>query len=301
MSIEIRDLRLVEAISRKESMTRAATELNVSQSALSHQLADLERAAGSPLFRRTAAGMLLTPQGEKLLAAAHVVLGELREVERTWMGGAADSGVIRISTECYTCYHWLPASLAAFEQRFPRVDVQVVVEATRAPLEALHEGRIDLAIVTAAKAAARIEKRPLFRDEIIVLMSSRNPLAGRPYIRPADFAGEHLLTYSVDEGKLSLFRDLLNPAGVRPARVSRLELTEAIVEMVKANRGISALARWAVAPYLDSPLLKGVRLTREGWHRDWFGVITASKKRPKYVDAFLAVLAAQGAPDFTRR
>ena len=298
MMLEVRDLRLVEAISRKGTMTRAATDLNVSQSALSHQLAALERAAGLPLFRRTARGMVLTPHGERLLAAANVVLDELREAERALVGGAAGSGVIRISTECYTCYHWLPASLTRFEQRFPQVEVQVVVEATRAPLEALHEGRIDLAIVTAAKRTTRVEVRPLFRDEIIVLMNSRNPLAARPYIRPADFAGEHLLTYSVEESKLGLFNDLLTPAGVRPARVSRLELTEAIVEMVKANRGISALARWAVAPYLDSPFLKGVRLTKEGWHRDWSGVVTASKKRPKYVDAFLDVLAAQGMPDF---
>src|SRR5215471_17783798 len=164
MMLEVRDLRLVEAISRKGTMTRAATDLNVSQSALSHQLAQLERTAGSPLFRRTARGMLLTSQGERLLAAAHVVLDELREAERALMGGAADSGVIRISTECYTCYHWLPASLTTFEQRFPRVDVQVVVEATRAPLEALREGRIDLAIVTAAKGVTRVEVRPLFRE-----------------------------------------------------------------------------------------------------------------------------------------
>src|SRR5215467_3946635 len=172
MKFEIRDLRLVEAISRKGTMTRAATDLNVSQSALSHQLAELERAAGSPLFRRTARGMLLTTQGERLLAAANVVLDELREAERALVGGAADSGVIRISTECYTCYHWLPASLTKFEQRFPRVEVQVVVEATRAPLSALREGRIDLAIVTAAKPARSLEIRPLFRDEIIVLMNS---------------------------------------------------------------------------------------------------------------------------------
>jgi LysR family transcriptional regulator for metE and metH len=295
--LDIRDLRLLEAISRKGTMTRAATDLNVSQSALSHHLADLERAAGSPLFRRTARGMVLTPHGDRLLAVAHVVLDELREAERTLMGGAADSGVIRISTECYTCYHWLPASLTAFEQRFPRVEVQVVVEATRAPLQALREGRIDIAIVTAAKGVTRVEVRPLFRDEIIVLMSSRNPLATRPYIRPADFASQNLLTYSVEENKLAIFNHLLTPAGVRPARVSQLELTEAIVEMVKANRGISALARWAVAPYLESPCLKGLRLTKEGWHREWCGVVTASKKRPKYVDAFLDVLAAHGTPD----
>jgi DNA-binding transcriptional LysR family regulator len=66
--------------------------------------------------------------------------------------------------------------------------------------------------------------------------------------------------------------------------------------MVKANRGISALARWAVAPYLDSPVLKGVRLTKAGWHRDWSGVMTASKKRLKYIDAFLDMLATHGAP-----
>lgn len=294
MRLEVRDLRLIESISRHGTVTRASTDLHVSQSALSHQLADLEEALGTPLFQRTPRRMILTPKGERLLATAHVVLRELVEAERMLARGDTDSGMIRISTECYTCYHWLPASLTAFEQKFPRVEVQVVVEATRAPLEALRAGRIDVAIVTSADGARRVEARPLFRDEVIVLMSARNALAGRPYIRAEDFSAQHLLTYSLPENQLSIFNAVLTPAGVRPARVSKLELTEAIVEMVKANRGIAVLARWAVAPYLDSSSLKAVRLTKGGRYRDWLGVVTASKKRPRYVDAFLDVLAGMG-------
>jgi LysR family transcriptional regulator for metE and metH len=298
MMLEVRDLKLIEAISRQGTMTRASADLHVSQSALSHQLCDLERSVGAPLFRRLPREMTLTPQGERLLAAARVVLGELLEAERALKDASVDSGVLRISTECYTCYHWLPGSLTVFEREFPRVEVQVVVEATRAPLEALREGRIDIAIVTAAKGRQRIETRPLFRDEVVVLMSTRNRLTGRSFIRPADFADQHLLTYSVPDQRLSIFSDVLNPAGVRPAKVFKLELTEAIVEMVKANRGIAVLARWAVAPYLDSTSLKAAPLTKRGRFRDWCGVVAASKKRPKYVDAFLDVLAARCVPKF---
>src|SRR5438270_13290047 len=121
MNLEIRDLRLIEAIARQGTMTRAALGLHVSQSALSHQLTDLERTAGVPLFERRPRRMVLTPEGDRLLTTAQVILQELRDAEQALRDGTRnDSGTLRISTECYTCYHWLPRCMAAFEQQFPR-------------------------------------------------------------------------------------------------------------------------------------------------------------------------------------
>ena len=119
-------------------MTRAAERLHLSQSALSHQLSELEADLGTSLFRRLPREMVLTGPGERLLRSARVVLSELQGAERDLSGlSTSGEGTLRITTECYTCYHWLPASVRPFEALYPRVDVQIVVEATRRPIEAL--------------------------------------------------------------------------------------------------------------------------------------------------------------------
>lgn len=295
VDLEIRHFKLVEAIADEGTMTRAAARLHITQSALSHQLAGLEAGFGVHLFRRAPRGMSLTAAGETLLATARPVLRDVREAERRLSPSARDdAGELRISTECYTAYHWLPSRLLEFQAAYPRVEVRIVVESTRRPIEALLAGQLDVAIVSSSPTDRAVTTRPLFDDELVAIVSPRNPLADRPYLKAADFAGEHLITYSVDEAKLTVFQELLLPAGVRPARQSRVELTEAIVEMVKANLGISVLARWAVARHLSAASLKALPLTRRGFHRTWKAATLRAGRQPRYVGAFVELLAAKG-------
>src|SRR6266478_8744066 len=111
MHLEIRHLKLVAAVAETGSITRAGNRLHLTQSALSHQLRDAEEQLGVPLFERRNARMFLTPAGERLLQAARTVLDELARAEKEIQkcnGDGAAKGVLRLSTECYTVYHWLP-------------------------------------------------------------------------------------------------------------------------------------------------------------------------------------------------
>src|SRR2546426_12626466 len=149
MILETRHLRLVAAVAEHGTLTRAGRVLHLTQSGLSRQLLDLETRLGLPLFHRLGKRMVPTPAGERLLVAARRALPQLSDVEeelRRLAGGRA--AILRVSTECYTCYHWLPGVLQPFARRFPQVDVQIVAEATHHPVPALFDGRIDLAIVS---------------------------------------------------------------------------------------------------------------------------------------------------------
>ena len=290
--LDLRHLRLICAIADQGTVTKAATRLHLSQSALSHQLADLETGLGVSLFRRLPRRMVLTPAGESLLAPARRVLAELRQAHQQLSASPAEEkGTIRISTECYTCYHWLPAKLKEFHQAFPNVDVQIVVEATRQPVRALLRGRLDVAVVSEPARGRNLSLRHLFQDELVVILNPEHPLASRPYIRAEDFAAEHLITYSVPADRLTIFQEVLVPAHVKPARLSQVELTEAIVEMVKAGLGISVLARWAVEPYLKATALRALRLTKTGFFRKWSAVTIRQKHPPAHLNAFLDLLA----------
>ena len=123
--------------------------LHLTQSALSHQLRDLESRLAPQLFLRLGKRMVLTPAGERVLGAARA--GARRPGAHRRRPAAMSQhgkGVLRLCTQCNTGYHWLPPLLQSFHRKFPGVDVQIVVNATDRPIEALLDGQIDLAVVT---------------------------------------------------------------------------------------------------------------------------------------------------------
>jgi LysR family transcriptional regulator for metE and metH len=293
LHLEVRHLKLVETVAKEGGLTKAANRLHVTQSALSHQLRDIEDKLGTPLFLRLNKKMLLTQAGERLLSSAPAVLEELKRVEEDIHQIALQrEGILRISTECYTCYHWLPPVLKPFSRAFPRVEVRIVAEATRRPLEALLDGRLDLAITSVSARNQKLMFKPLFRDEMVVIVCPDHPLASRPYVTARDFASEHLLVYALPKEELSIYQKFLVPAGVSPKHVSRVELTEAIIEMVKAGLGIAVMARWAVRPHLEAKTLRALPLTARGFHRRWSAAMIRHKATPPYVSSFVELLAS---------
>ncbi len=301
MNLEIRHLKLVAAIADTGSMTRAGNCLHLTQSALSHQLRDAEEQLGVPLFERKNRQMTLTPAGERLLQSARAVMAELdgaqKEIQRN---GAVNQGLIRLSTECYTVYHWLPAKLKLFQQKFPLVEFQLVVEATDNPFEALLGGKLDLAIACTRIRNRKIRYTPLFEDEVVVIVPPGHRMAGKKYVEPEDFAGETVFIYPPKE-ECSLLNEVLTPAGVWPRRVQEVTLTEAIVEMVKGGLGVAALARWAVAPQLASGAVIGKSLTANGLHRTWSAAQLRDQRPAAYLQEFIRLLAEYPIPASTAR
>jgi LysR family transcriptional regulator for metE and metH len=294
--LETRHLKLIVAVSEEKSVTRAGERLHLTQSALSHQLRDIEQRLGTPLFSRLNKRMILTQAGERLLQSARQVLDELKRAEDDIAQIAAgDHGSLRISTECYTCYHWLPEMLKEFNRKFPKVEVKILLEATHHPIPALLNGKLDFAIVSDLERDKRLIYKPLFRDEMVVIMAPHHPLAARPYITAKDFAGQTLFSYS-PPSESTLYNKVLLPAGVKPARFSEVQLTEAIIEMVKAGLGVSALARWAVARQIESGMLVARPLTRKGFHRQWCAALLKNDFTPAYVTDFIELLSRRSLP-----
>src|SRR5512142_1531668 len=120
MTLDVRHLTLVKAVAEEGSISRAGIHLHLTQSALSHQLRTIEDRLGVRLFLRQNKRMILSRSGERLLQSANQVLGELKQAEEDIRRIASHrEGLLRISTECYTSYHWLPSVLRVFNTKFP--------------------------------------------------------------------------------------------------------------------------------------------------------------------------------------
>jgi LysR family transcriptional regulator for metE and metH len=283
-AVEMRHLRLIAAIAEHGNMTAAGRMLNLSQPALSHQLRDLEARLRSPLFVRTARRMVLTPAGEQLAQIARAVLPQVEAFARQALEGefATTRGVIRIATQCYTAYHWLPAVLRGFRERWPSVELRVLAEHTSAPLGALRQGALDLAVVYSRGADRRIRFEPLFEDELVVITAPEHHFADREYVSAERLGDERMFVYSSIDRDSLVVRDILEPAGVPPEQISHIQLTEAIIELVAANLGVAVMAKWAVAPEVRAGLVRALRLGKRGYPRTWYAATRSGDVTPAH-------------------
>jgi LysR family transcriptional regulator for metE and metH len=288
--MEIRYLRLIKAIVEEGSITRAMDILHLSQSALSYQLKEAELQVGTQLFYRRNKKLILTPVGKKLYTSANKVLAEIDATDseiKKMMNG--ENGVIRISTECYTSYHWLPAVLKKFNNEFPNVEIEIVFEATHKPIEKLMEGELDLAITSNPELIDKIEFIKLFSDEMLAVVAPQHPWANRPFVEAQDFQDVTLIIHSLPLDTVSIFRTELIPKGINPKKLIVLPLTEASIELAKANMGVIVLANWALKPYLSNDI-KIVKINPEGFFRQQYVARIRDRSYPVYFDYFIKFL-----------
>ncbi len=292
MDLEIRHLMLVRAVAAAGTLTRAGVILHLTQSALSHQLQDIEGRLGTALFLRVGKRMVLTPAGEQILSSVDGVLTAMERTEEAvrHLAGAR-SAVLRLTTECYTCYHWLPPMLKRYRSAHPRVDVRIDATATNDPVAYLLDGRLDVAIVSDPVHDRRIIVQPLFDDEMVAIVEPRHALASKPYLRLEDFAGQTLLIYPPKE-ESTFYQRMLVPAGVAPSALQQIQLTEAIIELAKAGLGIAVLAAWAVAPHVKAGTLRALPVTRQGYRRTWSAATLKDTAQLPHVREFIELLGA---------
>lgn len=297
MLLELRHLRLVQAIAEEGSVTRAGSRLHLTQSALSHQLGDLEARLGVALFDRVGRRLRLAAAGARLLHTASSVLTEVERAEREILASAGSAqGTLRLAIQCTTVYHWLPSRLKLLAHDAPDVAVEIAGGVTDDPQRALLDGRLDLAIVHRMARDGRLARVPLFRDEVAVVTALQHPLARRPWVAARDFADQHLIVYSMPKEANLVFREVLLPAGVSPKRVTHVQLTEAIVELVKAGLGIATLPRWTVAPQVERGELVALPLTRAGRFREWSAAYRRRPEPPAYLLRFVELLRRHPLP-----
>ncbi|MBV6320599.1 LysR family transcriptional regulator [Duganella violaceipulchra] len=289
--LEIRHLRTLSALRSAGSLVRAAQLLNLTQSALSHQIKLLEDRYGGPLFERKSVPIGFTATGARLLKLADLLLPEIeaaeREVARLTQG---DTGQLRVVLECHTCFDWLMPVMDEFRKRWPEVEIDLVSGFHSEPAELLRSGAADLVI--GSPYGPDFATFPLFRFEILVVMAQKHRLAAQRRLQAADFEGETLITYPVPESRIDLIREVLQPAHIHFERRTA-ELTVAVLQLVASRRGIAALPNWAIKNYVDYDYVIAKPIGEQGLWSDLFVSVPEAQKHKAYVLDFVNVIREQ--------
>lgn len=271
MNISLRNLKMINTIVKEGSITKASEKLFLSQPALSHQLKKMEEEIGLKVFNRlnkklllTEAGEILYKTSEKLLISFSLLNAKLDELKK------GEKKEIRLTTECYTCYHWLPNVVQKFKKRKPDINVQINIEATQKPLQFLSEGKIDLAIVSNKSHTSLIHFEPLISDKMVIVTSKENSLAAFENLELSDLKEQNLIIYDIPEEKNYVLTNILKNDINWVNSIQKVQLTEAIIQLVSANLGISIMAEWAITPFLTNNNLKSIPFKNNQGKRDWF-------------------------------
>lgn len=266
--IERNHLRILRTVERQGSVTSAAESLHLTQSALSHSMKKLERQFGLTLWTKEGRRLRLTPAGEYLLREANRLLPQLERLDDVLSEFAAgQKGNLRIGMECHPCYRWLLSVVDPYLAHWPGIDLDVRQQFQFGGLAALFNHDIDILVTPDPVRRNAIHFEPVFPYELVLAVSVDNPLSQKHTLTPDDLLDQVLYCYPVAQDRLDIYQQFLHPANCLPRQHRELEATEMLLQMVAANRGVTALPEWLVRESSKDLPIVSVRLGARGIHK----------------------------------
>jgi molybdate transport repressor ModE-like protein len=294
--LDVRRLRVLREVAQRGSFSAAAEALTYSQSAVSQQIAALEREAGTRLVERNGRGIRLTDAGRALVRRADSILVELAAADAELQAIAGlRAGRVRVSTFASAATALLPAAVTAFRAAHPAVQVELsLVEATEEAVGGLRTGRADLVLVARPAGEPlddQVEVHRLFEEPMLAVLPGGHRLARRRRLRLDDLAGEPWVLGGGPgcSDRATILR-ACHAAGFEPRVTVDFPTDDyhATQGMVAAGAGVTLLPRLALAVPRDDLAVRplaGAGPTRE---------VVAAVRRGEQAPATLAMLEEVG-------
>ncbi|AJQ96619.1 LysR family transcriptional regulator [Gynuella sunshinyii] len=286
--MDIKHLKTLRAIRDTGSLVEAAERIYLTQSAVSHQVRELENRLNTAILNRKSRPVSFTPAGQKLLALADEILprisNTLDEIQQM-VGGTA--GRLHIAIECHSCFQWLIPSINQYRESWPEVELDFSSGFNFEPLPALQQGLLDLVVTSDPIPLEGVSYEPLFQYESKLAVSIRHPLANQSQVWPEQLVDETLITYPVEKGRLDIYREFLLPAGIKPRATRTAELTVMMIQLVASGRGVCCLPNWALAEYLHKDLIHALGLGDGVW-ATLYAAVRTEQLSSSYVQDFIS-------------
>jgi len=260
MLFELKHLKSLLALEACGNMRKAAQQLFSSQSALSHQLKELEHRVDGELFIRNSTPLRFTQKGEVLLTLAKKILPSVTEAHQQLTQQHITHKKIAIAIQCHACFQWLLPITQALGSNFPLHDF----EFANSSFSSNHDPQADILF-----SDEKVDKNydatlEIGSFELLAILPKQHILTAKTYLIAQDFTGQTLLAYPVEKERLDIFNLLLQPENVKPAQIKQVNNSHVILQMVAANMGIAVLPNWLVASMSVQSLVNVKSLTQNG-------------------------------------
>jgi LysR family transcriptional regulator for metE and metH len=290
--IEIKHLRTIASLAETHSVNLTAERLCMTQSALSHQIKQLEAQIELKLFERKTNPIQFTPAGQTLLKTAQEVLPKLLQTQRTLKAlSQGEQGRLFIGVDCHTCFEWLLPFLRHYQGKWPNVDLDILNSFGEKPLRKLQTQQLDLVITSDPEPLRDLQYDALFSYELVCVLPLQHPLNNKQWLEPIDFKQETLIVYPVDQQKLDVFQRFLLPAKTYPKHIRYSELTLMMLQLVDSNRGLCVLPKWLIETQPEFSHLPIRSLGKDGLWSTLYAATAKTQHHQPYIQDFIQQVA----------
>jgi LysR family transcriptional regulator, low CO2-responsive transcriptional regulator len=290
----LHQLKVFEVTARHGSFTRAAEELFLTQPTVSIQMKQLTKAVGLPLFEQVGKRLYLTAAGRELLATCQDIFARLDQFEMK----VADlkglkQGQLRLSV-ITTAKYVIPRLLGPFCQRYPGIDVSLIVTNNEQVVDRLRDNLDDLYIPSHPPESIDTHCHAFLENPLVVLAHRDHPLAKERNIPIQRLNGEAFIMRESGSGTRQAVERLFAEHGV--SMKVRLELgsNEAIKQAIAGGLGISVLSRHTLALEGDSGQVVILDVEHFPIQRHWYVVYPTGKQLSVVARSFFEYLQAEG-------
>ena len=252
-------------------MTKAAEKLCLTQSALSHQLSELESSLGFSVFKRLNRKLTPTDQGYRLIKEGKKIISEVnRSIEYAISTGAKNNDPLKIMVECYSSFSFLPNVLRDLNNQFPQTEV--IVESSLShdyEFDLLNE-RCDICLVVNKKLDDELEFHEIVNDRLMVVVSENNPLSKHECLGFESLKNETLITHCKQSEIDAIFEHIRPPKSFQPRKILQITSTESIINLVDQGIGVAVMSEWAVSSYCEGRRVSLKPFETDNCKRPWY-------------------------------
>ncbi len=287
--MELKYFRLIKTIAEEGSIANSTERLFLTQSALSHQLRELEERLGFKVFHRTRNKWELTQEGTELYKLANKLFRSIEEgfsAIKDIKEGA--KGTIKLSAECQSFFHSIPSFIQKMGVLYPEINIDISLGASHQTIAQVLSEDIDIAIVTSEPESEELSSILVFKDEIFALIHQEHPLNQFDYLEASHFAKVHLLINSFPLEGVAVYEQFLKPNKINPIKISAIPFTEITLSMIDANMGMMCAPKWQLSAFQLSKELVFKRIGKNGLKRKHYLVVKKQQRNKKYIHDFIS-------------
>ena len=287
--MELKYFRLIKTIAEEGSLANSSDRLFLTQSALSHQLRDLEERLGFKVFHRSRNKWELTEEGIELYNLANTLFSSIDEsfsMIKSIKEGS--KGSIKLSAECQSFFHTIPEFIQKMGMLYPEIDIDLTLGATHQTISQVLSNEIDIAIVTSKPVSEELTCIKIYEDEIFAVMHKEHPLYVKDHLEASHFSEVHLLINSFPLEGVAVYGHFLKPNNINPKKISAIPFTETTLSLIEANMGIMCAPKWQLKPFKLSNDIAFKRISKNGLKRDHYLVVKTTSRNKKYIHDFIS-------------